>query len=338
MRLGADEERVQRRAAARRTRPAGRPARCRRRPARPPPAAPGSRCSPRTGAGAARTTSVAPYASATSEPVGQHRRVRAEPHGAAHVPLAGDDVDLVGHRGDHRVRGVRVELGRVRVRPARPAYRAASITMHCRPRHRPRAGMPRSRAYRIAPSLPSIPRTPKPPGISTPSTPDSAAAAPAGVLAVVGRHPADLHPGAVREAAGPQRLGDRQVRVRQVDVLADQRDRDRLLRDGAPGPAGRPTRSSRRPGTAGPAGAPRTRPGPRRAAPSGCRRWTVRPPPTTTASVSTSHISEILRFSAGRAAPGPTGRPPRPAGCRSSAARPPSAGSAWSSAPRDGAR
>ena len=41
--------------------------------------------------------------------------------------------------------------------------------------------MPRSRAYRIAPSLPSMPRTPNPPGISTPSTPDSAAAAPAGV-------------------------------------------------------------------------------------------------------------------------------------------------------------
>ena len=50
-----------------------------------------------------------------------------------------------------------------------------------------------------------------------------------GGLAVVGGHPADLHPAAVGEPAGPQRLGDRQVGVGQVDVLADQRDGDRLL-------------------------------------------------------------------------------------------------------------
>src|SRR6266511_993772 len=66
--------------------------------------------------------------------------------------------------------------------PSRPAtWRSTSIVMHCRPRHRPRAGMACSRAYRAAPILPSMPRTPNPPGITTPSTPDSAVAAPDGL-------------------------------------------------------------------------------------------------------------------------------------------------------------
>ena len=51
-----------------------------------------------------------------------------------------------------------------------------------------------------------------------------------GGLAVVAGHPADVDAGIVGEPARPQRLGRRQVGVRQVDVLADQRDRDRLGR------------------------------------------------------------------------------------------------------------
>src|SRR4051812_30511326 len=42
----------------------------------------------------------------------QARRVRAEPHGAAHV----DDLSLLVHQVDHRVRAVQVELARVRTR------------------------------------------------------------------------------------------------------------------------------------------------------------------------------------------------------------------------------
>ena len=48
-------------------------------------------------------------------------------------------------------------------------------------------------------------------------------------LALVGRDPADVDLGLVREPTGPQRLGDREVGVVQVDVLADQRDRHLLL-------------------------------------------------------------------------------------------------------------
>ena len=69
--------------------------------------------------------------------------------------------------------------------PSRPARcRATSMTMHCRPRHRPRIGIWFSRAYRIAPTLPSTPRMPKPPGMQTPSTSCRARAAPSGVSQV----------------------------------------------------------------------------------------------------------------------------------------------------------
>ncbi len=87
-----------------------------------------------------------------------------------------------------------------------------------------------SLAWRTAPILPSMPRTPKPPGISTPSTPSRCRAASSGVLAVIAWHPADVDLGVVAETAGAQCLRRRQVRVRQVDVLADQRDRDAARR------------------------------------------------------------------------------------------------------------
>ena len=103
-------------------------------------------------------------------------------------------------------------------------------------------------------------------------------AAPSGVGAVVGGDPADVDLRVVGEAAGAQRLGDRQVGVGQVDVLADQRDRDLVRRVVHPAQQLVPRRSSRRRGTAGRAGARRRRRGPRRAAPSGCRRSTARRP------------------------------------------------------------
>ena len=108
--------------------------------------------------------------------------------------------------------------------PAR--WRAASMTMHCRPRHRPSAGMPRSRACRSAPTLPSMPRMPKPPGIDDPVQAGERSCRAGRRLARVGRHPADVHLGPVGEPAGPQRLDDRQVGIGQVDVLADEPDGD----------------------------------------------------------------------------------------------------------------
>ena len=51
-----------------------------------------------------------------------------------------------------------------------------------------------------------------------------------GRLALVGRDPLDVDLGLVGESAGAQRLGDRQVGVGQVDVLADEADRHLVLR------------------------------------------------------------------------------------------------------------
>lgn len=51
-----------------------------------------------------------------------------------------------------------------------------------------------------------------------------------GSLAVVALDPADVDAGVIGEAARAQRLGDRQVGVGQVDVLAHQGDRDLLGR------------------------------------------------------------------------------------------------------------
>ena len=53
-------------------------------------------------------------------------------------------------------------------------------------------------------------------------------------VAVVAGHPAQLHLGAVAETGRPDRLAHRQVGVRQVDVLADQRHGDRRAAGGAP--------------------------------------------------------------------------------------------------------
>ena len=83
--------------------------------------------------------------------------------------------------------------------------------------------MPCSRAIRAAAILPSMPRTPKPPGIRMPS----ASCDPVLDLLVaerLGVHPVDLDPAAVLEAGVAQGLDDGEVRVLELDVLADQRD------------------------------------------------------------------------------------------------------------------
>ena len=75
-----------------------------------------------------------------------------------------------------------------------------------------------------------MPRTPKPPGHQDGV---DAAERPLGTgrgLALVAGDPADADLGVVVEAAGAQRLGDREVGVGQVDVLADEGDLDVVLR------------------------------------------------------------------------------------------------------------
>ena len=73
-----------------------------------------------------------------------------------------------------------------------------------------------------------MPRMPNPPGTQTASTSLRCLAAPAGGLARVGGDPAQVHLRLVGEATGAQRLDDGEVGVGEVDVLADQADRDLL--------------------------------------------------------------------------------------------------------------
>ena len=87
-------------------------------------------------------------------------RLRAEAHRAAEVL----DLLLLGQQVDHRVRRLRVHLGRVgALEPARRGGRTRE-TATCIPRQMPRYGIPRSRATRQARILPSQPREPNPPG------------------------------------------------------------------------------------------------------------------------------------------------------------------------------
>ena len=120
--------------------------------------------------------------------------------------------------------------------------RAASMTMHCRPRHSPRTGSPllagvadgADLALDAADAEAAGDRARRPRRRVLPRRRVG--------LAVVGGDPADLDLRAVREPAGAQRLGDRQVGIGQVDVLADQRDSHGLLRLVHALAAGRPTR------------------------------------------------------------------------------------------------
>ena len=102
--------------------------------------------------------------------------------------------------------------------------------------------MPCSRAYRTAPILPSMPRTPNPPGMHDAvdagerARPRRSAVSQSslGTQRMLTR--ASLAKPAARSASR-----HRQVGVGQVDVLADQRDGDLVLRVVHPLAAGRPS-------------------------------------------------------------------------------------------------
>ena len=85
-------------------------------------------------------------------------------------PLSSTPV-LLGHQVDHRVRGLLVELGRVRAARGRSTLRANSIDRHLQPEadaeERHLAARARSGTAWI---LPSVPRSPKPPGTRMAST------------------------------------------------------------------------------------------------------------------------------------------------------------------------
>jgi hypothetical protein len=158
----------------------------------------------------------------------EHRRVEAEPHGAAEVAGPLDVGQLLLHRGDHGLRAVGVELGGVGLPEA--GLVAGELDHH--------ALQPEAQAERRDPVGAGI-------GERTDLALEAADAEaarhadrvdvvqqPGGVdrvLALVGGDPPDLDLRLVGEPTGAQRLGHGEVGVVQVDVLADQGDRHLLL-------------------------------------------------------------------------------------------------------------
>src|SRR5690606_27886268 len=152
---------------------------------------------------------------------------QAKAHGAAEV-AAVEDLYLLGHRRDDRLAGLGVELGGGGVRD--PGHVTAVLDHHALQSQAQAEGgdaLLTREAQRAELALDAA---------------DTEAAGHAdaievaqrllgalGCLARVGRDPADVDLGLVREAARLERLGDRQVRVGQVDVLADQADGDLVL-------------------------------------------------------------------------------------------------------------
>ncbi len=141
VRLRADVVRVRRRRAARRTPRAGRPATCPRIAGRPPRAAPGRRWPPRSDDGAARRRRARRRPSATCEPsasLAGYRPSRIVPPMSRSPDTTSRWSAIVATTGCGVDSSNSSELA-----PSSPTtVRAYSMTMHCRPRHRPRVGMP----------------------------------------------------------------------------------------------------------------------------------------------------------------------------------------------------
>lgn len=162
-------------------------------------------------------------------PRGESCVVRAETHGAAHVTLAADELDLLRHRGNQRVRRVGVELRRRRVRDADDV---AGVLDH----HRLESEADAQRRHLVLARPAKRAELPLDTSDAEAAGDEDRVHAAESVvrslrgLAVVRGHPADRDLGVVVEPAGAERLGHRQVRVGQVDVLADEGDLDLVRR------------------------------------------------------------------------------------------------------------
>ena len=165
----------------------------------------------------------------------QDRRVGAQSHAPAQVGLTRDDIPLIGHGGDHRIRRVRLEFGGVGLAQAHRAGRLDHDALQ--PQTQPQqwqptvAGVPDGADLSFDPADPETTRNQHRVHVGEccgRRTVDLGVTG--GRLAVIGCHPAHFDFGAVGEPAGPQRLGHRQVGIGEVDVFTHQRDSHRLLR------------------------------------------------------------------------------------------------------------
>src|SRR5215469_1727771 len=157
--------------------------------------------------------------------LGQNCRVQAQPHGPAHVALSGDHVFLVCHRGDDRVRRLRVELGAVGAGQAR--HVAGDLNRHAlqaQAQSENRDAVLAGMAYRADLALDTAHAEAA--GNEDAVHIGQVARSALGCLAVIAGHPPNVDPNVVGEAASPQCLCRGQVGVGQVDILAHQGDGD----------------------------------------------------------------------------------------------------------------
>ena len=151
--------------------------------------------------------------------------LQPEAHGAAEITGALDELLLLLDRRDHRLHRVRIELRRPGVGEAGDVARvlddhALQPQAQAEGRNAMSAGVGEGTELALDPPHAEAARDQHRVDVR------ELLGRACFCLAEVGGHPADVDLGRVGEAAGPQGLGRREVGVRQVDVLADERDRD----------------------------------------------------------------------------------------------------------------
>ena len=164
----------------------------------------------------------------------QHSGEGPEPHRAPHIALTTDDFLLRSHRRDHGIDAVRIKFGRGRPRQTSQILRRLDHHgLHAQAQ--PQGGDPVLPSPLECGNLPLDTPHPKASGNHHGVDPFKRLGCLPIIGAGVGRNPADTHARVVGKAPRTQRLYHRQVRVWQVDVLANDGDLDRVLRLGHPG-------------------------------------------------------------------------------------------------------
>ena len=158
----------------------------------------------------------------------QPGRVGSQAHGAAKVSGPLDEGLLLLHRGDHRMGGLRVELGGRCIRDTENILgvlddHALQPQADTQRRHPPDPG-PGQRAE-LAFDAANTEAAGDDDGVHS----AQCLLCPGLGLALVAGDPADRDLGVMVEATGAHGLGDRQIGVRQVDVLAHEGDLDGVL-------------------------------------------------------------------------------------------------------------
>src|SRR5699024_7166562 len=158
----------------------------------------------------------------------QFGRITTQAHTAAHVALPGHDVDLIGHGRDDRFNRLVVELDAVgTLQPGHVArvldHHRLQTQAHTHQRDLVLTGVADRAVFTLYAARSET--------AGHKDTVDIAelGRGTGGTGTVVTDHPANIDPGVGGKTTGAQCLGDRQIGVGQIDVLADQGDGDLVV-------------------------------------------------------------------------------------------------------------